>query len=43
MSSMPFGVLLWVRPVRSGHVVYVTDQLLAGLVPPWREPVTKGR
>lgn len=44
VSSMPFGVLLWVRPVRDGHVMYVSDQLLGpGLVPPWRELVTKDR
>ncbi|WP_435173243.1 hypothetical protein [Actinacidiphila sp. bgisy145] len=40
MSSMPFGVLVWVRPVpgRIGdYVMYVSDAAAqAGIVPPWK-------
>lgn len=37
VSSMPRGVLMWVRPVRSGFVMYVTEEALgAGIVPPWK-------
>jgi hypothetical protein len=34
---MPVGVLLWCRPVKSGHVMYVSEQLLdGGAVSPWK-------
>lgn len=37
VSSMPCGVLMWVRPVHDGYVMYVTDAVLgAGIVPPWK-------
>ncbi len=40
VSSMPFGVLVWVRPVpgRIGdYVMYVSDAAAqAGIVPPWK-------
>lgn len=43
VSSMPFGVLVWVRPVGDGHVMYVSDDLLGGALPPWKEQLTKVR
>lgn len=47
VSSMPQGVLMWCRPVHSGHVMYVSEQLLGdGLVPPWKAALdltAKGR
>ncbi|MFI0718874.1 hypothetical protein [Streptomyces sp. NPDC021224] len=37
MSSIPNGVLLWCRPVKSGYVMYVSAQLLDdGAVSPWK-------
>lgn len=37
-SGMPPGVLMWVRPVRTGHLVmYVSEQALDhGVIPPWK-------
>jgi hypothetical protein len=35
---MPLGVKVWVRPVSTGHVVYVSEQLLKdGALPPWKD------
>jgi hypothetical protein len=37
VSSMPFDMLLWCRPVVSGHVMYESEQLLDhGAVSPWK-------
>lgn len=37
VSSMPDGMLLWCRPVMTGHVMYVSEQLLDhGAVSPWK-------
>lgn len=38
VSSMPLDVLVWVKPVSTGYVMYVSEQLLQdGSLPPWKD------
>jgi hypothetical protein len=37
VSGMPKGVLMWVRPTKAGHVMYLNEQALGdGYMPPWK-------